>query len=369
VNALAAAHDPADRRERLRTRLADHGLDALLVTRVVNVRYLTGFTGSVGTLLITGDGAGDLFATDDRYREQMAAEVADLPRVASRGTPWLAERLGDRRVLGVESHALPWDRVRALQADLPGIEVVPAPRHVEGVRQVKDAGERERIARACALADAAFAALLEWLTPGMTERQVARRLERDLVDRGADGRAFPTIVASGPNGARPHHPPGDRPLVPGDLVTLDFGALVDGYHSDMTRTVALGTPPPVLREVHDLVRVAQQEGVRAAVHGAPAAAIDAACRTTITQGGRGAAFVHPTGHGLGLEIHEDPILRADAVGTLQSGMAVTVEPGVYLPGLGGVRIEDTVVVRPPTRNGPAQPEVLTHAPRALLILS
>lgn len=357
------------RRERLRARLEEQGLDALLVTRLVNIRYLTGFTGSAGTLLITADGGADLFVSDARYTVQAAAEIPDLERGTSRGTEWLAGRLGDRGVLGLESHTVSWDRARALDDDLPGVRVVPAPGHVEELRQVKDAEELELLAQACALGDAAFAGLLEWLASGMTERQVARRLERDLVDRGADGVAFPVIVASGPNGAHPHHRPGDRPLSRGDLIVMDFGALVGGYCGDMTRTVAIGPPPGELRAVHDLVLAGQQEGVRAAVDGAPVKAVDAACRDIITAGGRGEAFVHPSGHALGLEIHEDPILRGDATGTLRAGMAVTVEPGVYLPGLGGVRIEDTVAVRPSTPDDPSQPDVLTRAPRELVILS
>ncbi|MPZ87277.1 MAG: M24 family metallopeptidase [Nitriliruptorales bacterium] len=357
-----------ERRERLRARLRKRGLDALLVTRRVNIRYLTGFTGSAGTLLVTADGGADLFVSDGRYSEQAAAEVPDLERGTSRGTGWLADRLGDRGVLGLESHAVSWDRVRALEDDLPGVRVVPAPRHVEELRQVKDAGELELLAQACALGDAAFAGVLEWLAPGVTERQVARRLERDLVDRGAEEVAFPPIVASGPNSARPHHRPGDRPLARGDLVVMDFGARVGGYCGDMTRTIAVGPPPQELRAVHDLVLAAEREGVRAAVDGAPVKAVDATCRDIITAGGRGESFVHPTGHALGLEIHEDPILRGDAAGTLRAGMAVTVEPGVYLPGLGGVRIEDTVAVRPPTPHDPAPPEVLTRAPRELFIL-
>ncbi|HWH31725.1 MAG TPA: Xaa-Pro peptidase family protein [Egibacteraceae bacterium] len=356
----------AARRERLRARLADHGLAGYLVTRLVNVRYLTGFTGSNGQVLVSARASGDVFATDGRYDEQAAAEAGDLPRVLAREEDWLPERLaaGDR--VGFESHDVSWERGQALSAALrerAGVELVAAPRWVEELREVKDASEVAALRRACALADAAFAGLLEWLRPGMTERDVAGRLEQAMREGGADGPSFETIVASGPNSARPHHRPTSRAIASGDVVKVDFGALVDGYHSDMTRTVAVGEPDAALRGVHDLVRRAQAAGRAAALAGAPASAVDAACREAIAAAGHGERFVHPTGHAVGLEIHEQPILHGAATATLRAGMAVTVEPGVYLPGVGGVRIEDVVVV---ADQGP--PEVLTTSPRELLVL-
>jgi Xaa-Pro aminopeptidase len=362
----ATAPATAARRDALRSRLRAEGLAALLVTKLVNLRYLTGFSGTAGRALVTADGGGDVLATDGRYLERAAQEAPGLPLVDSRGTEWLAERLDPGARLGVESHDLPWDAARALVAALPGRAVVPAPAHVEGLRQRKDDAELAAIARACAVGDEAFAALLSWLAPGLTEQQVARRLERELVDRGADAPAFPSIVASGPNGARPHHEPGDRPLVRGDLVTLDYGARIAGYASDMTRTVALGRPAAELAAVYELVREAQAAGVAAVGDGVAAGAVDAACRDRIAAGGRADAFLHPTGHALGLEIHEEPILRAGATATLANRMAVTVEPGVYLAGLGGVRIEDTVVIGTPPAHGGVR--LLTRSPRDLLVL-
>lgn len=338
--------------------MAEAGLDALLVTKVVNVRYLTGFTGSVGALLVTASDA--LLVVDDRYAEQAPAEAPDVDLLVTRGDAWLGDRVPPGR-LGVESHDLAWDRVRAVDARV-GATVVPAPLHVETIRQRKEPAELDLIRRACAITDQAFADLCGWLSPGLSERQVARRLHHTLTGLGAHDRAFEAIVASGPNSARPHHRATDRTLVTGDLVKLDFGALVEGYHADMTRMVALSDPGPMLRGVFDLVRAAQEAGLAAVVDGVGAAAVDAACREPITAAGHGNHFPHGTGHGLGLEIHEAPILRAEADATLRSRMVVTVEPGVYLPGLGGVRIEDTVAV---TGDGA---DVLTRTPKDLVCL-
>ncbi|CAN5363152.1 Xaa-Pro peptidase family protein [soil metagenome] len=355
----------AARRDALRRRVRDAGLPALLVTTLVNVRYLTGFTGSNARVVVTADGDADLFVTDGRYREQADAEVAGVPRAVNPPSGWLRERLGDRDTLGVESQHLAWDDVRDLQRRLGDVTVTPAPGHVEALRQTKDDAEIGALRRACRIGDQAFTALVGWARPGMTERAVAVRLERTMVDLGAQGPSFDTIVASGPNSAVPHHRPTERTLRSGDLLKVDFGALVDGYHSDMTRTVAVGEPDARLRRVHGVVREAQAAGLAAAVRGAAAAEVDRACRDVIDAAGHREGFTHGTGHGVGLEIHELPLLSPRSVATLARRMAVTVEPGVYLPGLGGVRIEDTVVVGPAVAAGP---ESLTHSPRDLLVL-
>ncbi len=336
-------------------------LDALLVTKLVNIRYLSGFTGSAGGLLV---GAGkDVLATDGRYLEQAAEEAPDVELLDGRGLEWVGKRLEAGTRLGVESHSLTWEEGLALSAALPEIEVIPAPRHVETLRQRKDDTELALIARACTATDAAFAALLGWLAPGFTEREVARQLADELLKAGADDPAFSPYIAGGSNGARPHHQGGHRRLQRGDLVTLDFGACVDGYGSDMTRTVALGEPAHELRAVYDVVREAQTAGIETVADGVEAGTADAACREVIVAAGYGKAFVHGTGHGLGLEVHEEPILRAGATARLADRMTVTVEPGVYLPGLGGVRIEDTVAV---TRAAPAT--ILTRSSKDLVIL-
>ena len=237
------------------------------------------------------------------------------------------------------------ERHAELAAAQAGLTWVPLGRMVEELRMVKDPAELELIARACAITSEAFSVLLSAMRPGMTERQFAVLLERAMTDRGAEGLAFDSIVASGPNGAIPHHSPTGPPFEAGDLVTVDCGARFGGYHADMTRTVAIGEPAGWQREIYDLVATAQRAGVTAATAGAELADVDAAARGLITEAGHGEHFQHGLGHGVGLEIHEAPMIGAGRAGKLQDRVPVTVEPGVYLPGMGGVRIEDTLVVR------------------------
>ncbi|MFC7566340.1 M24 family metallopeptidase [Actinomadura namibiensis] len=240
--------------------------------------------------------------------------------------------------------------------------LAPLPPLVEELRFVKGEDEIVLLAEACAITDRAFDAVLPRLRPGLTERQVAVALERQMVDFGAEGIAFESIVASGPNGAVPHHRPGDRALQPGDLVTMDFGARYAGYHADMTRTVAIGEPAGWQRDVYDLVRAAQQAAVDAAVPDTDVSRVDAAARDLIAAAGHGADFTHGLGHGVGLEIHEAPLMGYGRTGKLMDRVPITAEPGVYLAGRGGVRIEDTLVVR---ANGP---ELLTKTTKDLLVL-
>ena len=358
------------RRDRLRRLLAEQELDALLVTSLVNVRYLAGFTGSAGQLLVTQDGADDVFVTDGRYAEQAKNQVPDVEHLLVPDAGWLPDAVGSRRRLGLEAQTVPWARATTVEQQVEA-EVVPTSGLVEELRQVKDDDEIEALRTACRLADEAFADMLEWLAPGLTEQQVAVRLERAMVDAGAVDRSFETIVASGPNSSVPHHRPTDRTLRAGDLITFDFGALWAGYHSDMTRMVSLGMPTDELRGIFEVVRKAQQAGVEAAQASASTGDVDAVCRKVVAAAGFTDNFLHGTGHGVGLEIHEDPYLRPQqsAPGlvtspsvTLLPGMAVTVEPGVYLPGVGGVRIEDSLVITP------TGPDVLTRTPKDLVVL-
>jgi Xaa-Pro aminopeptidase len=264
--------------------------------------------------------------------------------------------------LGFEPGGVSWGDGQRLRASLRGRPVMPAPPLVEELREVKDEAEIASMAEAARLGTETFDELLGSLRPGMTEREVAIDLELGMRRRGSEGLAFDAIVAFGEQAAEPHHQPGDRPLRRGDLIKLDFGARVDGYCSDMTRTVVLGPASQRQREVYEVVRRAQEAGLAALRAGVSGAAIDRACREVIARAGFGDAFSHPSGHGIGLEIHEAPRVRVGANGRISTGTPVTVEPGVYLPGFGGVRIEDLAVVRPGGH------DVLTTATKELLEL-
>lgn len=360
--------DVAGRIPRLREQLADSGVDALLVTRLPNIRYLTGFTGSAAMLLVLGNGA--VFVTDGRYRDQ-ASEQLGRPGVDAQievGATQAAQReaLGATAAgmarLGLEADGVTWGQQRAFDAEwFPDAQLVPTNRLVEGLRMVKEPGEVERIRAACRIADDALGDLLPTLSQRPSEREFALRLEFAMRERGASGVSFDPIVASGPNGARPHVRPSERRIDPGELVVIDFGCVVDGYCSDMTRTVSVGDPGPEARRLWDTVLSAQGAGRDAVAVGVECAAVDQACRAVIADAGWGDAFVHGTGHGVGLEIHEDPRVAATSGGTLAAGYVVTVEPGVYLRGVGGVRIEDTLVVTP------EGPMALTEFPKDLAL--
>lgn len=339
----------ASRADRVRAGFAEAGIDALLVTDLSNVRYLTGFTGSAGRLLVTADAM--LLSTDGRYAvqapEQMAAAgVAAEVHVASTLAEQdgaLARAAGTGR-LGLEAASVTWAAQRRLTAEPWTAELVATEGLVEAARRVKDAGEVARLARASAIADAALATVAPMLLDEPTEVEVGFALDTEMRRLGAEAVSFETIVASGPNGARPHHRPAERSIVEGDLVVIDFGALVDGYHSDMTRTFMVGAFSETQRRMYDVVIEAQAAGVAAVAPGVEAQAVDATCRDLISAAGWGEAFGHGTGHGVGLVIHEDPRVSRTSTATLEVGHVVTVEPGVYLTDHGGVRIEDTVVV-------------------------
>jgi Xaa-Pro dipeptidase len=339
--------DHALRRERLAGRLGELGLDALFVTRLPNVRYLTGFTGSNGQALVAA--GSTTFFTDGRYEEQSRHEAPDVERVIYlNGLPPVQEQVAARGLarIGFESEGVTYRTWERLREQLEGVDLVPVAGEVERLRCVKDADEVARIAAAQEAADAAFdeVVLGGGLREGVTERELALRLEDAMRRAGADDRAFDTIAAFGEQAAEPHHAPTERPLRRGDVVKLDFGALSGGYHSDMTRTVAFGEPDGRLRELRDLVAAAQQAGIDAVRPGVTVAEVDRAAREVIERAGHGKAFPHGLGHGVGLEIHEDPRLRWDGGEEVPEGAVVTIEPGVYIPGLGGVRIEDMVEV-------------------------
>ena len=358
------------RREALRIELREAGVDALLVTDLLNIRYLTGFSGSNAALLLDAeDERRTVFCTDGRYTTQSAAEVPDLDRMVDRASAaTLLKRAGEKggghRRIGFESHHVSVEDFHTYAALAGGIEMVRTPTRVERLLLVKDETEISSLRLACAAADRALADLLAGggIRPGRTERDVARELDNLMLDHGSAGPSFDSIVAAGANSAIPHHQPTGKVLQPGEFVKLDFGATVAGYHSDMTRTVVLGPPADWQRELYELVHRAQAGGRAAVLPGSGLVEVDQAARRVIEEAGYGAEFPHPLGHGVGLEIHEAPRLAGNAAGTLSAGMTVTVEPGVYLAGRGGVRIEDTLVVRD------SAPELLTLSSKELVVV-
>lgn len=358
--------------------MAGEGLDALVVTHPPNVRYLSGHAGSAGVLLL--DHADVHLLVDARYREaarQLAAAGAapagltlhDVPGSYDAAVLARVAPLGSAKV-GVEAEHLPLSRFRWLEETSASrgmtCQWAPTAGLVEGGRLVKDAGEQALLRRAArgltGVAEAAFRAI----RPGVPEREIAGVIEAALRAQGFERPAFDTIVASGPNGALPHYRAGARMLQAGDLVVLDFGGVMDGYCSDLTRTVAVGPPETEARRVYGAVLRAQQAAIEAAGPGVGTATVDAAARQVLEQEGLGEAFGHGTGHGLGLEVHELPRVGRPVEGVggsvLAAGMVFTVEPGAYLPAWGGVRIEDDVLVTA------AGCDLLTEVPRDLLVL-
>jgi Xaa-Pro aminopeptidase len=351
------------RADRLTASLADRGLDGLLVSEPAGLRYLTGYTGSNGLAVLTG--GRRVFATDFRYVEQSAEEVdPSFERliVSQDLLGAVGQMLGPEvRRLGFDDAHVTVALHRRLAALLGAdVELVPAGGLIEDLRRVKDQEELRAIAAATAIADAALESVLAGGLVGRTEREVALQLEFEMRRRGASGPSFDSIVAAGPHGALPHAQPRDVPIPADTLVVIDWGARVDGYCSDCTRTVATGKIGEPMRDVYELVLRAQLTALEAVRAGADGLALDALARDIIDAAGHREHFGHGLGHGVGLEIHEAPTLtfrRNDQ--TLRAGDVVTVEPGVYLPGEFGVRIEDLVVV------GQDGPTVLTAIPKAL----
>ena len=362
VGSVADIH--AARRALAAQQVAAGGADAALITSPPNVRYLSGLVSSNMAVLLPADGPAVL-GTDSRYAAAAERDCPDVELVVERELVPALTRLAVERgyqTLAFEAQHLTVEQHSALAAQ-PGAPVlIPLGRVVEALRMIKDQSEISLLATACSLTDEAFGRLIEAIEPGRTERELAILLERTMVDLGADGPAFDTIVASGPHSAIPHHSPGARRLARGDLVVIDCGARYHGYHADMTRTVCLGPPEPWQREIYDLVAAAQLAGLAAARPGAVVGDVDAAARSIIQAAGHGAHFGHGLGHGVGLEVHEAPMLGPGRTGKLQELVPVTVEPGIYLPGKGGVRVEDTVVVRA------AGPATLITTTRELLVL-
>lgn len=339
-----------DRRARLVAELGTRDLGALVVSHPPSVRWLTGYVGSNGVAVVGREGT--VLLTDFRYETSAREQVDDGCRVVIRsldllgGVPEAAAQLGAGGRVGVEAQHLSMAQGQKLMAGLgeAGLEGTGTSGVVEELRMVKDADEVARIRESARITDAALERVIAGGLVGRTEREVAWDLRVAMHELGAEGPSFDTIVAAGPNGAKPHAVPGDRVIPEGTLVVVDMGSVHDGYCSDMTRTFATGTLPDELRRAYDVCAEAQLAALAACRPGIGRGALDAVARDIITDAGFGPAFGHSLGHGVGLEIHEAPRLAKDAEGELRPGMIVTIEPGIYLEGLGGVRIEDLVVV-------------------------
>ncbi len=348
------------RADRVVERLRERELAALLVTDMVGVRWLTGFTGTNGACLVTAEER--LFLTDFRYTEQAAEQVGDGFEIVRAGRDLLgdlASRLPRGRAGFDEAQVTVKAHARLVEKAAEGAELVEAGGLVEELREVKDAGELKRIAAASELATAAFEETIARGLAGRTERAFALDLEQAMRVAGAEEPSFPSIVAAGAHGALPHAEPRDVEIPAGVLVTIDWGARLDGYCSDCTRTLASGPVGEREREVYELVLNAQEVALAAVAPGVGCAAVDSVAREIIAAAGHGDRFGHGLGHGVGLEVHEGPRLAKGAEGTLAANSVVTVEPGVYLPGELGVRIEDLAIV------GDDGPRVLTSFTKAL----
>ena len=350
------------RREAVEAKLAERELDALLVSNLVNVRWLTGFTGSNGAAVVGGP--APRFVTDFRYLTQSAAQLdpswdreiaTDLLARVVEGLPDGPFKLGfDDAHLTVRQHA----QLTKLTAERD-VELVAAGGIVDGLRAVKDAGEIERIRAAAKLADEAFEEVVGAGIVGRTERDVALDLEIAMRRRGAEAASFAPIVAAADHGARPHADPRDVPIPPDTLVVIDWGAQLDGYASDCTRTVATGELDPRDRAIYETVRTAQEAALEALRPGLTGQEVDAVARAIIDDAGHAEHFGHGLGHGVGMEVHEGPRLSKQGKDELAAGNIVTVEPGIYVPGAVGVRIEDLVAVTPDGH------EVLNGLPKEL----
>lgn len=349
--------------ENLRKQMREEGIQGFLITSPYNLRYLTNFTGTTGWAFITLDQA--YFMTDFRYTEQaekqcvgyeIVKNVAPLPVEMAR----IINPLDLKNVAFEEeqvSHALYLMLEELIDTELVGVVGM-----IEELREVKDDEEIETIKKACAIADAAFAHIVEFITPGKTEIEVANELDFYMRSLGATGVSFETIVASGIRSAMPHGVASGKVIEHGDFVTLDYGCYYNGYVSDMTRTISMGQPKEKLAEIYDIVLTAQLKVIDAARPGMTGIELDAVARDYITEKGYGEAFGHSTGHGIGLEIHEGPNVSRLAEKPFVAKNVITDEPGIYLPGIGGVRIEDDLLI---TNDGC---EVLTKSPKELIIL-
>jgi Xaa-Pro aminopeptidase len=346
------------RLQKLRAALEEKGMDGILVTQGANVRYLSGFDGgSDGYLIITNKKA--VLATDSRYWEQAEREAPEFELLKTKGsyTEWFPQLLSKLRIgsLGFEGgnvtysfhHALR----KALTKDEIDVKLTATEGMIETIRMVKEPAEIDLMKKAAVITDATFESVVKRIKAGMTELQIAWELEKAFHENGSEGLAFPTIVGSGPNAALPHAKPSGRPVKDGETIVIDMGGRYQGYDNDITRTICLGKADAKLKEVYNVVLEAQQTATKQIRAGMTGKEADAIARDVIAKAGYGEAFGHSLGHGVGFQEHEQPYLSASSKQKLADGMVFTVEPGIYLTGWGGVRIEDTVVME----NGRAVP--------------
>jgi Xaa-Pro aminopeptidase len=352
-----------DRLDKLKSKFSTAGIDGFLITSPYNRRYITNFTGSAGVVLISRDQAQ--FITDFRYMEQAAKQCQGFEIVQHAGSipdevANQAKKLGINK-LGFEEDYLTFSSFKSYESVVDS-ELIPVSGLIEKLRLIKNDAEIKILKEAADIADAAFKHIIEFIHPGKTELEVSNELEFFMRKAGATSSSFDTIVASGLRSALPHGVATDKVIEKGDIVTLDYGAYYKGYVSDITRTVAVGEPDAKLKEIYNIVLEAQYRGMDGIKPGMTGKEADALTRDYISEKGYGEYFGHSTGHGIGLEVHEGPALSSRSDIVLKPGMIVTCEPGIYVPGLGGVRIEDDTMI---TADGN---EALTHSAKELIIL-
>ncbi|MFY0518003.1 M24 family metallopeptidase [Lysinibacillus sp. UGB7] len=349
--------------QKLRKALQEHSIEGILITNEYNRRYMTGFTGTAGVAIVSQNDA--VFITDFRYTEQAAAQIKDFRIVKHEAT--ILEEIATQvkamgiKLLGFEKDAVSYGTYE-LYKNVIQTDLVPVSGLIEKIRLIKTEQEINIIKVACEIADHAFTHIIDFIKPGKTELEVSNELEFFMRKQGATQSSFDTIVASGLRSALPHGVATDKVIEKGDFVTLDYGALYNGYISDMTRTVAVGEPSAKLVDMYNAVLASQLLALEKVGPGLTGIQADAIARDYLTEKGYGEAFGHSLGHGIGLEVHEGPGLSMRSETVLEPGMAVTIEPGVYLPGIGGLRIEDDILI---TETGN---ELLTHSSKELIIL-
>jgi Xaa-Pro aminopeptidase len=361
---IPAGHPQRARLEKLRRLFDGLGIDAFLVTFLPHLRYFSGFSGSSGIGLVTRKSAS--FVTDGRYAQQIRNEVKGWQTFIAPESSF--EEIRKQKLIrpgwrvAVDGNALILSHYKQLKKLFPAVRFVPKVDVVEQIASIKDASEIDSIKKAVLITDKVFLEILELIAPDVSELDIAAEISYRQRRHGADGDAFEPIVVSGERGALPHGKPTAKKVRRGEFVTLDFGCVVHGYHSDLTRTIALGRPSPEARKIHDVVLTAQLRAIEAAKSGIKASELDAVARNYIKAEGYDKHFRHSLGHGLGLQIHEAPRISVQSKAILAAGNVVTIEPGIYVPKLGGVRIEDDIVI------ADGQCEILNRSPKNLIIV-